>query len=58
MSTKKKKSINHDIIAAINKANREAEIEMFGKSIIFRTITQQNKKKYKRNKKVTLTDDL
>ena len=58
MSSKKKKSINHDIIAAINKANREAEIEMFGKSIIFRTITQQNKKKYKRNKKVTLTDDL
>ena len=58
MSTKKKKSINHDIIAAINKANRETEIEMFGKPIIFRTITQQNKKKYKRNKKVTLTDDL
>lgn len=58
MGSKKKKSINHDIIAAINKANREAEIEMFGKSIIFRTITQQNKKKYKRNKKVTLTDDL
>lgn len=58
MSSKKKKSINHDIIAAINKANREAEIEMFGKSIIFRTITQQNKKKYKRNKKVILTDDL
>ena len=45
MSSKKKKSINHDIIAAINKANREAEIEMFGKPIIFRTITQQNKKK-------------
>ena len=58
MSSKKKKSINHDIIAAINKANRETEIEMFGKPIIFRTITQQNKKKYKRNKKVTLTDDL
>ena len=58
MSAKKKKSINHDIIAAINKANREAEIEMFGKPIVFRTITQQNKKKYKRNKKVTLTDDL
>ena len=48
MRSKKKKSINHDIIAAINKANREAEIEMFGKPIIFRTITQQNKKKYKR----------
>ena len=58
MRSKKKKSINHDIITAINKANREAEIEMFGKPIIFRTITQQNKKKYKRNKKVTLTDDL
>ena len=58
MSSKKKKSNNHDIIAAINKANRETEIEMFGKPIIFRTITQQNKKKYKRNKKVTLTDDL
>ena len=58
MRSKKKKSINHDIIAAIHKANREAEIEMFGKPIIFRTITQQNKKKYKRNKKVTLTDDL
>ena len=58
MCSKKKKSINHDIIAAINKANREAEFEMFGKPIIFRTITQQNKKKYKRNKKVTLTDDL
>ena len=58
MRSKKKKSINHDIIAAINKANREAEIEMNGKPIIFRTITQQNKKKYKRNKKVTLTDDL
>ena len=58
MGTKKKKSINHDIIAAINKANREAEIEMFGKPIIFRTITQQNKKQYKRTKKFTLTDDL
>lgn len=58
MSPKKKKFIDHDIISAINKANREAEIEMFGKPITFRTITQQNKKKYKRNKKVTLTDDL
>ena len=58
MSSKKKKSNKHDIIAAINKANREAEIEMFGKPIIFRTIVQKNKKKYKRNKKVTLTDDL
>ena len=58
MGSKKKKSINHDIIAAINKANREAEIEMFGKPIIFRTIVQKNKKKYKRNKKVTPTDDL
>lgn len=58
MHPKKKKSIDRDIIAAINRANREAEIEMFGKPIIFRTITQQNKKKYKRNKKVTLTDDL
>lgn len=58
MRSKKKKSFNRDIIAAINRANREAEIEMFGKPIIFRTITQQNKKKYKRNKKVTLTDDL
>ena len=58
MSSKKKKHNNRDIIAAINKANREAEIEMFGKPIIFRTIVQKNKKKYKRNKKVTLTDDL
>ena len=55
---KKKRSTTQDIVAAINKANRELEIEMHGKPIAFRTTIQQNKKKYKRNKKVTLTDDL
>lgn len=53
------KTINNDILKAIKKLNREEEIRLHGKQISFRTLIQQNKKRYNRKKlsKIILSED-
>ena len=56
----KMKSINIDALKALKKLNREEEIRLHGKQISFRTLIQQNKKRYNRkklSKKVFLSED-
>jgi hypothetical protein len=56
---RKMKTINNDILKAIKKLNREEEIGLHGKQISFRTLIQQNKKRYNRKKlsKIILSED-
>lgn len=56
----KMKSINIDALKALKKLNREEEIRLHGKQISFRTLIQQNKKRYNRkklSKKIFLSED-
>ena len=53
---KNQKKTNREILSAIHRDQRLEEIALHGKLISMRSVKQQSKKVYKRNRRVKLDD--